>query len=264
MPDQPSATPLLDRIESLLPSARPRWAMMSTSAATHFTDLLLFVCAALDHLGVQHVIHYGSLLGAARLGAPLPWDEDHDLFIVGTDLAHVREQLEPIMNAHGYRVVPDRRGFLWIKEKIWPAASGHLALDVLPALVPTVDDVPAWDGGAPHLAEGELWPLRQLPFHGSFVSAPHATEAALGRIYGAAGSSRAMSKFSAPEVETDTAAFWAKARTPTQSDWPEISRRFRARSKWRHLRAIPWWWFNGGYIVGINALKRWIHRRRQA
>ena len=125
MPDQPSATPLLDRIESLLPSARPRWAMMSTSAATHFTDLLLFVCAALDHLGVQHVIHYGSLLGAARLGAPLPWDEDHDLFIVGTDLAHVREQLEPIMNAHGYRVVPDRRGFLWIKEKIWPAASGH-------------------------------------------------------------------------------------------------------------------------------------------
>jgi hypothetical protein len=255
---------VLDRIETLLPSSRPRWAMMPEVAATHFTDLLLFVCSVLDHLGIEHVINYGSLLGAARLGSPLPWDEDHDLYVVDVDLARVHRQIEPIMTAHGYRVVPDRRGFLWVREGLWAAGSGHLALDVLPPLVAHPRDLPVWEGGAPHLLQDELRPLRRLPFYGSFVWAPAAVEPLLSRLYGTSGSVETMSSYTAPPIALESGAFWARTRTPTALDWPAISSRFRSRSRLRPLAAVPWWWFNGGYIVGINALKRWARRKRQA
>ena len=238
--------------------------MMPRIAATHFSDLLLFVCSALDYLGVEYVIHYGSLLGAARLGAPLPWDEDHDLFILDVDLARVRRHLTPIMTAHGFRVVPDPTGFLWIKDKHWPAGSGHLALDVLPPLVHRVEDVPNWEGGAPHLVASELRPLRPLTFYGSFVWAPAAFETVLARLYGASGSPEALARFAPPPIDSRSALFWASARSPGRSDWLAISETFRSRSRWRHLAAIPWWWLNGGYIVGVNALKRWARARRSA
>ncbi|HTR87612.1 MAG TPA: LicD family protein [Reyranella sp.] len=253
----------MERLETLLPSSRPDWANMPPVAATHFTNLLLFVCAALDHLGVEHVIHYGSLLGAARLGSPLPWDEDHDLFVVDTDLTELRARLQPLLEAHGYRVVPDRRGFLWIKDRYWAAGSGHLALDVLPPTMDRVADLPVWEGGAPHMIHGELRPLRPLPFCGSFVWAPAAVEPILVRLYGPSGSVETMSRFSAPRIDPDTAAFWAAARPAGQLDWPAISRRFQSRSRWRHLLAVPWWWFNGGYIVGIDLLKKWARRWRE-
>jgi hypothetical protein len=255
---------VLDAIDTLLPSSRPRWAMMPEVAATHFTDLLLFVCSVLDHLGVEHVIHYGSLLGAARLGSPLPWDEDHDLFVLDVDLADLRRKIEPLMTMHGYRVVPDRRGFLWIRHRFWAAGSGHLALDVLPPRVARHEDLPVWEGGAPHLVEDELRPLRPLPFYGSFVWAPAAVEPVLARLYGVSGSIETMSTFAAPPITSESAAFWQRARTPAAVDWPTISRRFRSRFRLRHLAGVPWWWFNGGYIVGINALKRWARRRRRA
>jgi len=253
----------LDRIETLLPSSRPRWAMMPRVAATHFTDLLLFVCSVLEYVGIEHVINYGSLLGAARLGSPLPWDEDHDLYVVDVDLASVRRRIEPIVTAHGYRLVPDRRGFLWIRHRLWAAGSGHLALDVLP-LVADPADLPVWEGGAPHLVQGELRPLRRLPFYGSFVWAPAATEALLVRLYGTSGSVETMSAFAAPPIAPETAAFWARVRTPAQLDWPAISSRFRSCSRLAPLRAVPWWWFNGGYIVILNRLKKFARRRRRA
>ena len=235
--------------------------MMPRAAATPFSELLLFVSSALDHLGVEHVIHFGSLLGAARLGAPLPWDEDHDLFVIGVDLARLRRHLEPILREHGLQIVQDPSGFLWVKEKFWPAASGHLALDVLPPLVERVEDIPAWEGGAPHLVRGELHPLRPVPFAGSFVWAPAAAEGVLARLYGASGTPQALARFKAPPVDPQSSAFWAQARRPNHSDWQTISREFRFRFRWRHLMAIPWWWFNGGYIVGINALRRWARAR---
>lgn len=248
---------LLPRLASLRPSSRPAWAMMPEAAGTPFGELLLFVCAALDHLGVEHVIHYGSLLGAARLGGPLPWDEDHDLFVIDTDLYRLRRHLEPILTAHGYRVSRDKRGFLWIKERFWSAGAGHLALDVLPPPVAAPDPLPVWEGGAPHLAQGELYPLRPLPFCGSFVWAPAAHEAVISRLYGEAGGEAAFTRFSAPPFSPRSRAFWTAARQPERMDWPAISRRFQGRSRVRPLFGTPWWWFNGLYILGINAVKRW-------
>ena len=234
---------------------------MPEAAATPFGDLLLFVCAALDYLGIEHVIHYGSLLGAARLGGPLPWDEDHDLFVIDTDLDRLRRHLEPIMIAHGYRVSRDRRGFLWIKERFWCAGAGHLALDVLPPPVAATDPLPVWEGGAPHLVQGELYPLHPLPFCGSFVWAPAAYEAVIYRLYGEAGSKAAVARFSAPPFAPQSDAFWTTARQPERMDWPAISRRFRDRSRMRALFGTPWWWFNGFYILAINAVKGWAMRK---
>lgn len=252
-----SAGQLRERLASLRPSMRPAWAMMPEAAATPFGELLLFVCAALDHLGVEHVIHYGSLLGAARLGGPLPWDEDHDLFVIDTDLERLRRHLEPIMTAHGYRVSRDRRGFLWIKERFWGAGAGHLALDVLPPPVAATVPLPVWEGGAPHLARGELYPLRPLPFCGSFVWAPAAHEAVISRLYGEAGEVAALARFSAPPIAPGARAFWTMARRPERMDWPAISTRFQDRSRIRPLFGTPWWWFNGLYILGMGGVKAW-------
>lgn len=255
---------LLDQIASLLPSSRPRWANMPKIAATPFADMLLFVCAVLDQLGIENVIHYGSLLGAARLGSPLPWDEDHDLFVVDVDLSVVREQIEPILRAHGYRIVADPRGFLWVKERFWVAGSGHLAIDILPPLIAPPDKLPVWPGGAPHMWRHELRPLRRLPFCGSFLWAPCATEAVLARLYGETGSIRTMARFSPVNTYADVVAFWTKARSPIEQNWSAISHRFRSRSRWRYLMALPWWWFNGGYVLAINGLKNWSRRKREA
>lgn len=253
-------TDLRRSIEALLPSSRPAWAMMPSVAATHFSNMLLFVSAALQHVGIEHVIQYGSLLGAARLGAALPWDEDHDLFALDTDLDTLHERLEPILSAHGYRMVRDPRDFWWVRERWWAAASGHLSLAVLPPLEQRVEDLPVWEGGAPHLLVDELRPLRALPFHGGCIWGPAATDAVLERLYGRSGSAEVMSRFIAPPSDPETAAFWARVKTADRLDWPAISERFRRRSRLAPLLAVPWWWFNGGYIVGINALKRRARR----
>ncbi|TCT05591.1 LicD family protein [Aquabacter spiritensis] len=249
------------RLARLLPSARPDWAMMPTGAATHFTDLLLFVASALEEARIDYVVHYGSLLGAARLGAPLPWDEDHDLFLIDVTIDAVEARLAPVMRAHGYRMTRDPRGFLWVREAIWPAASGHLSLTVLPALAARPEDLPVWEGGAPHLAEGELRDLQRLPIYGSFVLAPQKTEQILARLYGASAGEEAMRAFRPPRIRRAAQDFWARARTPDRLDWPAISARFRGQARWRPVLSVPWWWFNGSYILAINALKRWARRR---
>lgn len=44
------------------------------------------VTRALDRLGVVHWLQYGSLLGALRYRAILPWDDDVDLAILGSSM----------------------------------------------------------------------------------------------------------------------------------------------------------------------------------
>lgn len=234
---------------------------MPSGPATHFTDQLLFVASALDHCGIDYIIHYGSLLGAARLGGPLPWDEDHDLFAIGVDLDTIRAKMEALLDQHGFRLTLDPRGFFWVRDKLWPAASGHLALAILPPIEPTVADLPIWEGGAPHLAEGELRPLRRLPFHSSFIWGPAETERVLARLYGASAGEDVMAAFTTPPLAPDADAFWARSRTTGGLDWPAISQRFRTRSRWTHLRLVPWWWFNGGYIIAINKIRAWARAR---
>jgi len=258
MPPKPS---LVERMSRLLASSRPRWAMMPSGPATHFAEMLLFVASALDHVGIENVIHYGSLLGAARLGAPLPWDEDHDLFVVDTSHEEVQAKLGDLFAAHGFRLVPDSGGFFWVREKYWLAASGHLALEFLPPLMERPEDLPQWKGGAPHLLETELRPLIRLPLYSSHVTAPAKTEDVLKRIYGEDGSPAVMQRFRAPPMRAEAAAFWAKARTPDRLDWDAISARFRARSRIKPLLYVPWWWFNGGYIIWINKFRRWAEAR---
>ena len=251
----------LERLSRLLPSSRPKWAMMPSAAATHFTDLLLFIASALDHVGIEYIVHYGTLLGAARLAAPLPWDEDHDLFVIDIDIETVRERLEPIVDQAGYCLTFDPRGFLWVRDRLWPAASGHLSLTVLPVLEPFEDGLPVWEGGAPHLVEGELRPLRLLPIYGSFIHAPAATERILARLYGPSAGPDVMQAFVAPPLLPEAASFWARHRTTGGLDWPAIEDRFRRRSRWAHLRFVPWWWFNGAYIIWINKIRTWARRR---
>jgi Zn-dependent protease with chaperone function len=153
----------------------------------------------------------------------LPWDDDHDIFLYGVDPDEVHRKLADIISDHGYVMVRDPRGFFWIREKRWPAASGHLALEFLPPLVTNPQDLPVWEGGAPHLLASELARTQDLPFYGSYIRAPAEVEAVLARLYGAAGSPEVMKAFTRPALHADMADFWARARQPGQLDWPAIS-----------------------------------------
>lgn len=251
-------TAMLQRMTRWLPSSRPRAAMMPRGVATHFNDLLMFTAAVLDHVGVPYIIHYGTLLGAARLGGSLPWDEDHDLFVFDVTREEIETKVRPIFEAHHYATQWDLDGFLWVRERGWMAGSGHLGIVFLPPLGARVEDLPVWPGGAPHLAEGELLPLIDLPMHGSTIRAPAATETLLTRLYGDSASPAVMARFAATPIHAESRAFWSRVRAPGQpQDWPAISARFKARSRWRYHLATPWWWFNGGYIIIVNKLKAW-------
>lgn len=236
--------------------------MIPTGPATQFAELLLFTASALEHVGINYIAHYGTLLGAARLGGPLPWDEDHDIYLFDVTPDLVNEKLGNLFRQHGYRLLPDPKGFFWVRERIWPAGSGHLALEFLPPLIQHPEDLPTWEGGAPHLLNEELLPLCRLPLCSSFIWAPAATEIILQRLYGRSGERDVMQAFVATPISAEARAFWARARTPDALDWPAISARFKRRSRWKYLLNVPWWWFNGGYIVIINRIKAWARRRR--
>jgi hypothetical protein len=229
--------------------------MIPQGPATHFAEMLLFAVSALEHAGIEYVIHYGTLLGAARLGTPLPWDEDHDIFLPNISPDAVREKLEDVFRLHGFCLTSDPRGFFWVREKLWPAGAGHVAIELLPPLVQRVEDLPVWDGGAPHLLTDELRPRVKLPIHSSFVWAPHGTEPLLARLYGRSGTPEAMKAFIGTPMRPEADAFWSKARTPESLDWAAISKRFRQRSRWKHLLNAPWWWFNGGYNVVVKHIR---------
>lgn len=251
----------LQFLANLYPSSRPAWAMMPIGAATHFVDLLFFTLSAVERAGLNYFVHWGSLLGAVRLGGPLPWDEDHDIFLHGVEPDEVRRRLAEVMRDHGYVFVADPGGFFWVRHRMWPAASGHLALEFLPPLVSGQKDLPVWEGGAPHLIARELDETPALPFYESYIRAPGETEPLLTRLYGAAGSPEVMQAFSRPSIHQETADFWARARQPGRLDWPAISERAKRRSRWSPLFSAPWWWFNGAYIIAITKIRAWARRK---
>lgn len=248
---------------SLLFSSRPRWAMMPTHAATPFADALLFTVSLLDELRIPYVAHYGTLLGAVRLGGVAPWDEDADLYILEGDLASLALRLESALVHHGFESRMRVKGdALYVRRRPWLAGQGHIGISVLPVALPagTTPDDPGWDA---YMSLDELRPLQRLRFYSSHIEGPALPEPVLERLYGKDGSPEVMSRFVAPRVSAPCHRFWAEARPidgPT--DWPRISRHFTLKAEtWSHMLAFPWWWFNGAYNIGIDRLRRFGRSR---
>jgi len=72
----------------------------------HLLELIGFVHEVLAEHGIRHWLDFGTLLGAVRDGALIPWDNDADLGILARDAGAVialRDELE----APGYRLFLD-------------------------------------------------------------------------------------------------------------------------------------------------------------
>ncbi len=238
--------------------------MMPAHVATPFVDALLFTVSLLDALQIPYVAHYGTLLGAVRLGGVAPWDEDCDLYILSGDLESLARRLEPDLRTHGFESRMRVKGdALYVRRRPWLAGQGHIGISVLPA--PHPDDSgpsnPQWDAC---LSLDELHPIQRLPFYSSYLAGPARPEPLLARLYGEEGSVAVMSRFRAPSISNGSRRFWAEARPLAgQTDWPRISRHFAIRAgTWSHALAFPWWWFNGAYNLGIARLRRFGHSLR--
>jgi hypothetical protein len=244
------------RLERLLYSSRPRWALMPGYVATNFVECLLFTLSALDRAGIRSFGHWGTLLGAHRLGGVCPWDEDADVFLLDETRESVEGKVGSVLRENGLDLIWTGRHF-WVRQRPWWAGQGLVSLELFPACAAGPwPDGPAWD---PWVPDEYLLPLARYPFHGSWIAGPADAEAVLARLYGAAAAPAAMSGFSRPRLVGDTEAFWAKARPMDGAlDWAAISRRMadRSASRWAHVSTFPWWWFNGGYNVGIKQLRR--------
>lgn len=223
--------------------------------AQNFVECLLFTLSACEHAGIRYVAHWGTLLGAHRLGGVCPWDEDADIFLLDQDRASVERRLSALLDRHGLELTWGRTHF-WVRQRPWWAGQGHIALELFPQHPAGWPSQPEWD---PWIPPEWLWPLRRYPFHGAWIWGPGDAEALFGRLYGASGSREALTAFRRPLLPGDTEAFWAAARPADGPlDWDAISRRMLARRsrRWAHVTTFPWWWFNGGYNVGIQQLRR--------
>lgn len=252
---------LASSLTALRFSSRPLWAFMPVHVATPFADTILFTVSLLDELHIPYVAHYGTLLGAVRLGGIAPWDEDADLYILDGDLTSLANRLEPHLRAHGFESRMRVKGeALYVRRHPWLAGQGHIGISVLPA--PHPDDArpsnPHWDAC---VSRAELHPIQRVPFYSSHLAGPAQPEPLLARLYGGDGSVAVMGRFRAPSISKTSLRFWTAARPfagPT--DWGTISGHFKLKSRtWSHGIAFPWWWFNGAYNMGIDRLRRLGH-----
>lgn len=245
-------------MQGLLFSSRPAWALMPGFVASNFAENLLFLLSALEHVGLPYVAHFGTLLGAVRLGGICPWDEDADIYLIDQDRGSVERSLRGTLEEHAFQLVYDPRDFFWARQSPWWAGQGHIGLSFLPKVAPAGSPPPTHPED-PALAWEELYPLARLPYYGTWLWGPADAESVIRRLYGETGSVSTLSRFRAPRIDPEAAVFWMAARGHDRLDWDAISARFRARAAHRrfaHAATWPWWWWNGAYNIGIKRLRR--------
>lgn len=228
---------------------------MPRYVAANFAESLLFTLSACEREGVRYAAHFGTLLGAHRLGGVCPWDEDADIYVLDEDRGSLEGKLRTVLESHGFDLVWDERGFFWVRQRPWWAGQGHIALEFF-ADAPR--DAGALSAEDPWISPEQLWPLRRYPFHGSWLWGPAEADAILARLYGENGTPAAMARFQTPRLPAETEAFWHAARADGL-DWDAVSRRALERLRrrpWGHLATFPWWWFNGAYNVAVQRLRR--------
>jgi hypothetical protein len=236
--------------------------MMPAYVASNLVDSTLFLLSLFDHLGIEYVAHYGTLLGAARLGGLAPWDEDVDIYVFDLDFEPLRARIDGPLAAHGFETeYTSRRDALYVRQSPWVAGQGHIGVSLWPGVLDDRVDPREMEWDA-YMRHSEMYPKRRYPFYGSYLDGPARPEPVLERLYGESASARVMSRFRAPRVSAAQIAFGSRARPiDGDADWSAISARFvaRARSGPWHAVTFPWWWFNGAYNSGVRTLQKLGH-----
>jgi LicD family len=78
-------------------------ALRPQCCTDHMMELTVFVHELLDQHGIVHWVDFGTLLGAVREQALIPWDEDADFGVLEADVPRILA-LEPEIAAKGHVV----------------------------------------------------------------------------------------------------------------------------------------------------------------
>lgn len=147
--------------------------------ASHIVELVFTVTELLDAANIPYFVYWGTLLGAARHGGMIPWDQDADLG-VPLDYRDRVHALAPALRARGHHLHV-RLGGRDRNVGVYYSTTNLLHVDI---------DFWERDGAAWRdcqwgctQADAELFPLRGYRFHGATLRGS-ATLAGLFAWYG--------------------------------------------------------------------------------
>jgi LicD family len=102
-----------------------RWTGRPKCCTDHLLEIAVFIDRLLTRRGIVHWLDWGSLLGAVREGALIPWDGDIDFGVISEDL-RVIPDLRAEIEEGGFHLIHQRRKRL----KIVYSEINHLGVDL--------------------------------------------------------------------------------------------------------------------------------------
>ena len=165
---------------------------LKPATAALLYQMLYDVQRILGHHGAECVVIAGTLLGAVRHGGIIPWDDDADVSVHWRDRAKVKRAVRYLERCgyelhdkfHGFSICSASRrripGYPWS----WPFVDifFHFERDDGRTVHMYKKVRKTWPNE--YFLPGELYPLREAPFHGMTVKVPNKPRPYLSRAYG--------------------------------------------------------------------------------
>jgi len=89
-------------------------------------QVFINTCKFLERQSITYFIYWGTLLGCLRHKGDIPWDRDHDIYVLEEDFFKLKETLEPFLKSHNYIFKQVRKNWF----QIIFSRKNHLHLDI--------------------------------------------------------------------------------------------------------------------------------------
>jgi len=145
---------------------------------SHLKEMILYLCKTFEEKNMRYWIDYGTLLGAARDGNIIPWDDDGDMGILESDLPKLIKLSKEVVHL-GYEM------------NVTTVYNQGLARLFYSRMNRRYVDIYVWHdygtfitNGGYKIDKGLFTPLREINLHGQMVKCLNNYELYLEGLYG--------------------------------------------------------------------------------